>query len=400
MRAATRNKGNLIGNSIIFPDSKITFTITTTGFRAADVMKWEIEHAVQAFDLRAASWQRIVNESYSATPGLSAIFVRQLIRHYADAYTFLATAIDDDRVRAHILLKKTGTGRWTTFNPPQVVLGLAVFADCDHSDESLLTSLASALPGPCLQLKIMKQDPDLTHWSNTDPRIDLILRNTTITVDVTGDFDAYWSGRKKKLRNNISRYTKRLNELGHNLSIEVLTSPNDMIRGVTEHGLLESKGWKGRQGTAIHPKSKDGRFYQDLFRDFAAQAKAKIYRLNLDGRTIASRMLVFDQDIMMSLKIAHDESFSKYAPGRVLLYHFLKQEFEAQDSKTIEFYTQANNDQIQWTSHTKTMFQVVIYPHPIYRRGFNYLRSIKQSLLAIRKGGGDKALAPSRISDE
>jgi hypothetical protein len=343
-------------------------------------LKWKIEHAIDSFDNYTDSWQRIVDNNYSSTPGLSSLFFQKLIHHYADSRTIIATAFENDSIIAHLLLEQVSHAHWATFNPANAILGPAVFSkNCTNVNE-ILKTLLSQLPGHCLRVTLKKQDFTLHKWPDNNNEVKVIERNTTMSVNLNGTFEEYWLARNKKLRNNIKRYIKRLEQDGQNLSVEILSTFDEISNGVNEHGLLESKGWKGKRGTAIHPDSKDGAFYRDLFGAFTKHSTAYIYRLTLNQSIIASRMVVLYNDIMTSIKIAYDENLSKNAPGRVLLYFFLKDVFDKQQVKTIEFYTHANKDQVLWATDVKSMHHVTIYRNSLIRRFFDLAHGIKKAV--------------------
>lgn len=221
----------------------------------------------------------------------------------------------------------------------------------------------------------------MTQWADNSDLVEITPRNTTMSIALDGTFDDYWNNRKKKLTRNIRRYLKRLDRTSAKVTLEILTKHEDVVAAVAEYGMLESTGWKGKQGTSIHPDSKDGLFYQELFSEFSKLSNAKIYRLRLNNSVIASRLLVYHNGIMVSLKITYDEDFAEFAPGRVLLYLFLKDAFKQRDVQKIEFYTHANIDQLQWSTGRKSMYQVIIYRYSYYRRPLAVTRSIKNILL-------------------
>ena len=53
-------------------------------------------------------------------------------------------------------------------------------------------------------------------------------------------------------------------------------------------GLLESTGWKGKEGSAVAAGNVQGRFYREMLENFCGCGKAVIYRLRLNGKTVAS----------------------------------------------------------------------------------------------------------------
>src|SRR5204862_5121764 len=122
-----------------------------------------------------------------------------------------------------------------------------------------------------------------------------------------------------------------------------------MAQAVAEHGRLESAGWKGQTGTAIHADNVQGRFYREALERFATTDAARVYQLHLGGRVIASQLAIQQNRMMVLLKTAHDESFAAYSPGRLLDYLMLERLFEQRSVSVVEFYTKASSEDARWS---------------------------------------------------
>lgn len=86
---------------------------------------------------------------------------------------------------------------------------------------------------------------------------------------------------------------------------------------------LEMSGWKGRQGTALALAPQSRRFHESfLFSDSDAIAP-RINLLFCGERAVAAQLCVVCGDTISLLKIAFDQSLSRYSPGSVLLDQLL-----------------------------------------------------------------------------
>ena len=65
-----------------------------------------------------------------------------------------------------------------------------------------------------------------------------------------------------------------------------------MPGAVDRYGALESRGWKGAQGTAVRHDNEQGRFYDAVMSNFARDGCAHVYELYLGEQLAASRLLV------------------------------------------------------------------------------------------------------------
>ena len=87
---------------------------------------------------------------------------------------------------------------------------------------------------------------------------------------------------------------------------------------------LEAAGWKGQAGTAIACLPADAAYIRRLAELFAADDALQIDTLLLDGRVLATGLLVESGDRRHFLKIAYDEAQARHSPGRTLTIAMLQ----------------------------------------------------------------------------
>lgn len=123
----------------------------------------------------------------------------------------------------------------------------------------------------------------------------------------------------KKQRKELSRQKRRLAEQG---KIEVLRikNPSEINDALDEFLALEASGWKGRRGTALFNLRQTTAFARQMLYQMGKENNAEIMQLVLDGKTIASLILVKQKNRWISWKIAFDESYKSYSPGVQLTY--------------------------------------------------------------------------------
>jgi hypothetical protein len=183
----------------------------------------------------------------------------------------------------------------------------------------------------------------------------------TVNIEISRDFDQYWQSRSKNLRNNMKRYFRRASEDGLDLRLDVVTQLTKLDQAFTRYGDLESRGWKGKVGTAIHRDNSQGYFYWDMLQGFAHDKRAAIYELYLDGCLAASQLTIANAYMLITLKTTYDETFAFYAPGRLLDYLLLEREFATKRYKVIEYYTNASPDLQSWGTGTRTVKHLTVY---------------------------------------
>jgi CelD/BcsL family acetyltransferase involved in cellulose biosynthesis len=119
-------------------------------------------------------------------------------------------------------------------------------------------------------------------------------------------------------RKELPRKRRRLAELG-DVVHEVATAEADVGQALECFFDLEARGWKGRRGTAAMQCDKRLAFFRKAVADLARDGKARIDLLRVDGRAIATTIVLRSADALFGWKMAYDESFAKYSPGAQLI---------------------------------------------------------------------------------
>jgi CelD/BcsL family acetyltransferase involved in cellulose biosynthesis len=120
--------------------------------------------------------------------------------------------------------------------------------------------------------------------------------------------------RKQK---EMRRLVRRLGDAGA-LLFTTATEPQAVAAAVGDFFELEVRGWKGEAGTAALFHDDVGRFMKNAVMGLAAEGKAAINRIFIDGRAIAAAITLRSGDTAWFWKIAYDEAFAPYSPGVVL----------------------------------------------------------------------------------
>jgi CelD/BcsL family acetyltransferase involved in cellulose biosynthesis len=121
-----------------------------------------------------------------------------------------------------------------------------------------------------------------------------------------------------KKRKELRRQRKRLADSGL-LTSATITDPTALTAALVDFLALEAAGWKGRAGTAAKGNDAIRCFVVEAVSALAAEGKASVARLALDGRAIAAIVTLRSGDGAWCWKIAYDEGFSRASPGVQLL---------------------------------------------------------------------------------
>lgn len=120
-------------------------------------------------------------------------------------------------------------------------------------------------------------------------------------------------GISSKKRKELRRQHNRLAEQG---ALTTTVATGEAVRGALERFMaLEAAGWKGRAGTAFIQDSARAAFLRAAARGFAAQDRLSIESLELDGKLLASGLLVGAGRKASYWKVTYDEAYAAWSPG-------------------------------------------------------------------------------------
>jgi hypothetical protein len=255
-----------------------------------------------------------------------------------------------------------------------------------------MRDLIRALPGFPLGLAVLQQDPDITPFGalGLDPTIEIVPYIRTARLTLSGTFDEYWNARSKKLVGDLARQRRRLAEHGASLELAVDRSPEQVPEGIRQYARLESAGWKAATGTAISPDNHQGAFYREILEHFCARGEGIIYRLLLDGHTIAANLSVERKGLLVVLKITYDETIAGLSPGNLLEREMLRALFGEGRINVEEYYGPFTDWQARWTNEVRTLFHVNFWRTANLARA---RRALKASSVWLR--GLSKSLRPA-----
>ncbi|MBK9574242.1 MAG: GNAT family N-acetyltransferase [Rhodoferax sp.] len=318
---------------------------------------WSIIKLDGTLGAHAAAWDALNQRQFQSNPMLDSRFVDGLLRHFGDGSERLCVLEADGEPQAMCLLRPKALGVWTTFLPAQAQIGPVLISDARQ-----VRPLIRRLPGVVGQIDFLCHDPafgTVTVPASSDHGAQ--EHALTMSIRLDGDFESYWTRRSKQLQKNIRRYERRLDEDKLPVRFVSVTDPDAISATVDRYAALESKGWKGMEGTAIGRDNVQGRFYDEVLSTFCSSGGATAYELWFGDQLAASRLAIASTQMLVILKTTYDEAFEKYAPGRLLLRSVVEHAFKSFPGGVIEFYTDANPDQLSWSTDQRWIEHVSVY---------------------------------------
>lgn len=324
--------------------------------------QWQIRPASAVDAAWWSSWDELNGEGHDGHPLLASDMVRLLCKHFATGPLTFAVLADSQRIYLQTILTREGFGKWSLFNPSQAPIGPLVCRRGGGDLSAHLQRLTHRLPQLGLALDYPTHDPSYAPSLSAPSATHRALWGTTISVSCQGKFEDYWNARSKELRHNVRRYFRRIDEEHSGVWRLVRhDTPEAVGAAVARYGELESRGWKAKEGTALHPTNVQGRFYSELLAAFAGRGHAHAYEFHVGDVLAASRLLISGPTMYVILKTTYDENLGRIAPGRLLLHTILKELFAAPTRRAVEFYTRANNDTLAWSTDKRDIASVTVY---------------------------------------
>ena len=327
---------------------------------------WRFIAGAEVQSAMAEIWSVYNKKLNDGHPSIDCRYLKLLYEYFGRGSELLA--ISDDAVA---LLQSDGLGRWSTFLPSQSCVGAALFSKSLASDDvsEICHSLSAALPGKTTLVSFRKQDSRIAQLQPRHIKESFITSTygTTTDIDTSGSFEDYWQGRSKGLRQGMRRKIKRVEKDGLEFALSKCEQPGEMAAVLAEHAVLEMSGWKARSGTAISGTNQQSRFYEALMTTMSANGQAAAYQLILDNEVAASLLTIRKNETMIVLKIAYRESFSRFAPGRLLDYLMLQDVFGDSRTTVIENYTVSTMEDRRWCTGQRDIIDWDFFPSRVVR---------------------------------
>jgi CelD/BcsL family acetyltransferase involved in cellulose biosynthesis len=121
----------------------------------------------------------------------------------------------------------------------------------------------------------------------------------------------------RKARHELRRLERRLAERGH-LEYRELQNRDDAAQWIEAFLDLESRGWKGRHGSALACRAADRDFFVHWTSEAARRGRLMMLALAVDGRTVAMKCNALAGAASYAFKITYDEDYAHYSPGALL----------------------------------------------------------------------------------
>ena len=337
--------------------------------------QWQVIRLNKSLGVHTAAWDILNQRLFSSHPMLSSIFVERLLKHFGNGTEHLCVLAVKDEIEAMCLLRPMRFGVWGTFLPAQAQLCPALIRKLAD-----VAGIINSLPGFVVRLDFLCHDPQFSDLATSSCATATSMDHAlTMNISLNGGFENYWANRSRKLVQNIGRYQRRLEADKITWKFVCIKAPENISAAVARYAALESKGWKSKAGTALGNNSQEI-FYAEVASHFAQNGQPVAYELWFDDQLVASRLVICGPELVITLKTTYDESFSQYSPGRLLLHHVIEAMFTTHPQKTLEFYTDANPDQLAWATSKRWIMHWSFYKNEFLANLFSLLSAVRSAI--------------------
>jgi CelD/BcsL family acetyltransferase involved in cellulose biosynthesis len=309
--------------------------------------KWNFSPLVDSLADFTTAWDTLVNKDFQGHCLLSSAFVNGLLKNFGTKSIYLAWQQSDSKIDAMCIVCKRNPFLWESFLPSQAQLGLTLI-----TEGTSLSSLVRSLPFPAVQLNLLCNDPTVgMHACASTPISHRMNHSLTMSIELDGTFEAFWATRNRHLQSNLKRTFRKLDEEGCDAKFVKVMDSDQIDAAIERYAALEKKGWKGKIGTALGSSPEQLSFYKRLMMETARLGRGFLVEYWISGNLASSRLLLCNNHRQwVTLKTTHDESLARFAPGRLLLHRLIQDGFETNPGGVLEFYTDANPDQLAWAT--------------------------------------------------
>jgi CelD/BcsL family acetyltransferase involved in cellulose biosynthesis len=205
-------------------------------------------------------------------------------------------------------------------------------------------------------------------------------------LNLTGTYETWAeSNFGAKRREEYRQLANRLSELGNfeSLSLEV---GRDCKPWVTDLLALEAAGWKGKRGTAIAADHALRAAFRDSCQFLAAAGKLRVWKLALDGKTIAITYAIVEGNQAWLHKIAYDETYAKFSPDVLLVLYATERLFAETGIALVDSCAIPGHPMIEniWRDRIKVA-DVMIAPNSIGVKRFAFTLKAERLRRATRQ---------------
>ncbi|MDQ3987090.1 MAG: GNAT family N-acetyltransferase [Actinomycetota bacterium] len=304
--------------------------------------------AVRDVDTLEHAWEELASRT-GAVPWVHPGWIRAWWTAFGRGSLEIIALEEGARLRALLPLRRWLGGLWSTSNWHTPTI--EIVADGDDAALELVGELMGKRPRSVSLYFLERGDPSSNWFRRGAARRGFRIRERLLErspfVTIHGPWETYESSLNKKLRSEIRRRRKRLQEQGE-LVLEVVDGGRRLNSLLDQGFKVEAAGWKGERKSAIAARPETDVFYREVARWASSRGWLRLAFLRLDGVPIGFDYCIEAGGAHYLLKTGFDPSYQKYGPGMIMRYEMLKRAFSS-PLDSYEFLGRDEDWKLQWT---------------------------------------------------
>jgi CelD/BcsL family acetyltransferase involved in cellulose biosynthesis len=207
------------------------------------------------------------------------------------------------------------------------------------------------------------------------PTVALLIQNSPILrlrLNTDGRPAEIVGGPSRHFRHELRRYARIFGEqTGEKPTVTRSVDPSDVL--LRQFFDLEASGRKGREGSAIKCELETRSFYEEIAKVGNRNGYFCLHSLARKGKMVAGAFSVFTDSCFYPMKIAHDESLRRSAPGH-LLFNAIVAECAENQIPDLFFGGTDERFKAMWTQERVPLFRTFIFSSRLRARLAYHLR--------------------------
>ena len=188
-----------------------------------------------------------------------------------------------------------------------------------------------------------------------------------------------------KTRKSLRYDQRKLAEQGK-VSIETVSSFED-VRGIMPATcLVEVESWKSKEGTGLYSIRGKRGFFFELLPELAKSKRTRVSVMRLDDRPIAWQIDLLDQGYLGVHHLAFDQAYKKFSSGKQLLMTNLERAWE--ERRLVDFLPGNYDYKEKWSSRIEPVRELHWFRRSL--RGYLAIRLLRWNM-RVRKKMREKA---------
>lgn len=181
---------------------------------------------------------------------------------------------------------------------------------------------------------------------------------------LAGDYDAYSRRLSARHRYDIRRAYRRAADSGHVAVQLARPGPQELPGWLDTAFGVESRSWKGVQGSSILANRDLQAFFYRVLDSHAAEGRVLTALLTIDAAPVAMQVCLVAYEKIWILKIGYDEAFRRASPGLLLMNEVIRYAHE-NGLVCIEFLGSAESWLDAWQPERREYGLVALYPYTL-----------------------------------